>query len=191
MSICNVENCSNQYWSKGLCSAHYQRKRLGKDLSPPIRHITQGQDRQSNPLYMTWKRLKQRCYNPNYKYYEYYGGRGIKVCDRWQGTDGYLNFLEDMREKPEGLTLDRRDNDGDYSPDNCRWATRTTQQINQRLRKDNTSNVKGVHWFKNANLWQVYIDCKGKRKNIGYFKDKQAAINARKSAELDRLLNNV
>lgn len=191
MAICSIESCYNIHWSKGLCSAHYQRQRLGRDLLPPIRHITQGQDRQRNPLYATWRRMRQRCYNPNHKYYEYYGGRGIKVCNRWQGPEGFTSFCEDMGRRPKGLTLDRRDNNKGYSPENCRWATRTTQQINQRLRKDNTSKVKGVHWFKNAKLWSVYIDYNGKRKNIGYFKDKQNAINARKAAELDRLLNNV
>ena len=189
MTRCNIDNCSNKHWSRGLCSAHYQRQRAGTSLEKPIRHT--GENRKYNPLYSTYRQMLQRCSNPNHKYYEYYGGRGIKVCDRWLSVSGFSNFLKDMGKKPKGLTLDRIDNEGDYTPENCRWATRTTQQINRRLSKINTSGVKGVHWFKNANLWSVYIDYKGRRKHIGYFKDKKAAINARKAAELDRLLNNV
>lgn len=76
--------------------------------------------------------MKSRCLCENNESFEHYGGRGIKVCDRWLGPNGFVNFVKDMGRRPEGKSLDRRNPEGDYEPDNCRWASRSTQTANRR-----------------------------------------------------------
>jgi len=78
--------------------------------------------------YKTWMSMKQRCANPKAGFYARYGGRGITVCDRW---NLFVNFLADMGVRPPDHSLDRIDNDGNYEPGNCRWATRKQQSYNK------------------------------------------------------------
>ena len=82
------------------------------------------------PTYEIWKTMRQRCVNPRNRKFRLYGGRGISVCDRW--LNSFVSFLEDMGERPEGCSIDRINNDGNYEPGNCRWATRTQQARNTR-----------------------------------------------------------
>ena len=83
--------------------------------------------------YYAWQNMKRRCFNPNTKRYSDWGGRGITVCDRWLNFE---NFLADMGLKPTPKhSIDRIDNDGDYSAENCKWSTKAEQQNNQRTNR--------------------------------------------------------
>jgi hypothetical protein len=103
--------------------------------------------------YASWQLMKDRCYNRNNTTYEYYGGRGIEVCDRWR--DSFVSFLSDMGKKPEkSFSLDREDGDDNYSPDNCRWASKTAQVRNRR----NTKLVKYQGETKPLAEWCEILD---------------------------------
>jgi hypothetical protein len=93
------------------------------------------------PEYKMFHAIKQRCNNPNCSKYPNYGGRGIKICDRWmeKGVNGFINFLEDMGDRPEGdYSIERIDVNGNYEPENCKWITMSEQSLNKR----NTAVVK-------------------------------------------------
>jgi len=107
--------------------------------------------------YSSWTAMKNRVTQKSHKYYNNYGGRGIKICDRWLGKDGFKNFYEDMGERQEGMTLDRIDVDGDYCPENCRWATLLAQERNKRTAKIVSYNGESLtisEWSKKLGINQ-------------------------------------
>lgn len=106
--------------------------------------------------YNSWRGAKKRCYNENNTSYKYYGGRGIQVCDRW--LNSFENFLTDMGEKPSSShSLDRINNDGDYSPDNCRWATSKEQSSNKRPIKLDSYDVRVIKLLLDKGCSHSYI----------------------------------
>ena len=121
----------------------------GAEVTCPkcLLNITAGVRR--SPTYECWNSMRNRCKYPSHISYKRYGALGIKVCERWDGRGGFANFLADMGERPEGMTLDRIDGKKDYSPDNCRWATMSTQLRNRASLKRYTAFGKSqliIEW---------------------------------------------
>jgi hypothetical protein len=118
-------------------------------------------------LYSVWYDMKSRCYDKNDSRYEDWGGRGIKVCDEWKNDIGiFIRWALSSWKK--GLQIDRRNNDGNYCPENCRFVTRQMSICNTRLlRKDNTSGYRGV--ICNNGKWEARISINNKTKHLGLF----------------------
>lgn len=154
---CSIRGCNkpSRNVRKGMCHMHYMRvRRYGTPF-----HERKGRDPHAmsrHPMYAAWSQMINRCHNPNNSSYGRYGARGIYVCDRWRhgedGRYGFQCFLEDMGERPEGMTLDRHpDPAGPYAPGNCRWATLKQQRANitqagdRRMREGMSRGVK-AYW---------------------------------------------
>lgn len=131
----------------------------------------------------SWRSMKARCYNENNSRFEKYGARGISVCERW--LNSFENFLVDMGEAPEGLTLDRIDVNGNYCPENCRWADIYTQNFNQGMRRNNRSGRTGVSWSEERQKWVAQICLNDKPTSLGRFDTFEEAVAAREKAELE------
>lgn len=135
-----------------------------------MRIITKN-DTRKKPTYLIWQGMRNRCNNSNNKDYFKYGKRGIKVCDRWSGKEGFTNFYYDIGiyRPSTQYSLDRIDNDKGYSPDNCRWATPKQQAANRRKLKSNTSGYIGVYHYKDGRkkMWVARIDMGRKLYNLG------------------------
>jgi len=137
-----------------------------------------------SPIYAVWNGMKSRCYNPKFKFYDRYGGRGIKVCERWHRFE---NFYADMGPTYQpGLTIEREDNDGNYELGNCHWATPAAQNRNQksnvyintcrgRMTMQDAAKIAGITW--RAMAYRVGAGWSGERlfiQNSAYTKSRAA-----------------
>ena len=139
------------YWNC-LCSCGgsktIRRDALLSESTQTCGCFAHGHRKNRTPEYRAWCKLKERCHNKNTEIYYNYGSRGITVCDRWNNS--FLNFLNDMGNRPSPKhSMDRIDNNGNYEPSNCRWATRIEQANNKRTNHSITFNNKTL----NINQW--------------------------------------
>lgn len=138
-----VCSCGNSATVRGASLRSGRSKSCGclkKEIaSVTFKRVKTTHGKSGSEIYEVWKGIIKRCKNKNKKDFNNYGGRGITVCDRWLDFD---NFYSDMGEKPEGMSIDRINNDGNYEPQNCRWATRSEQSRNKRNNRWFTLNGK-------------------------------------------------
>jgi hypothetical protein len=184
--LCQIEGCTNLRRGK-LCNSHYARNRKYGDPLHGVRQSIYGgstsqkkDGRVTSPIYKTWTNMKTRCYNPNVTEYKDYGERGIKVCERW--LYNVRNFIDDMEESYFlGATIERIDVNGDYTPENCIWATWETQQNNRRSNRFleyNNELLTVAQWSKRLGINSTTI-----RQRIDTYKwsiDKTLTTPARK-----------
>lgn len=130
--------------------------------------------------YICWLAMKDRCLNPNNSKHEYY--KKTEIHKEW--INSFETFLKDVGIAPtKNHSLDRIDNNGNYEPNNVRWATKQIQAINQNTPCTNTSGYKGVSYNKKDKKYVAYININKKHKELGRFKNLQEAIDTRKKAE--------
>lgn len=127
--------------------------------------------------YVAWVNMIRRCEKATTRGFERYGGAGVSVCERWHKFE---NFLADMGEAPQGMTIDRLDNAAGYSKDNCHWATPTTQARNRAF-KSTPTGIKGVVFCRDR--FRAKIGVGYKQIHIGYFSTLEEAASARQDAE--------
>ena len=177
-----IQHTIGEYWlcqcdcgvEKEVCSYNL-RHRISKscgcwrDEKAVIDNLKHGYS--DTLTYKRWLDMHQRCENPNNRRYKDWGGRGIKVCDRWHkdNPDGFMNYIKDIELLGDRLdntyTLDRIDNDKDYSPDNIRWANKRKQRINQRSSRIRYLEYAGVK--KTLKEWSIELQAYSS--NILYF----------------------
>lgn len=128
-------------------------------------------------IYRVWEDIKKRCNNPKNKGYKNYGGRGITYDPSWEKFENFYNDIKDGYQ--DNLTIDRKDNDGNYCKENCRWSTRAVQARNSRkLKSTNTSGYRGVSFKKRNKKYVARVVVNNEHKHLGYFKDPIQAAKA-------------
>lgn len=132
----------------------------------------------------------QRCENPSMINYEYYGGKGISVCEEWKTNRASFFDWALSNGYEDSLTIDRINGSRNYEPSNCRFVPMTIQNRNKDKPKTNTSGYKGVCFKKRENKWAANIRCEGKQKHLGYFDSAEEAFEAYKTFVIENNMEN-
>jgi predicted DNA-binding protein (UPF0251 family) len=148
--LCSIDGCVSESRCNGMCFKHSTRAyRHGDPMvtkNPKWGQLSAIADKKIREI---WRSMLSRCENSKHKYYKSYGGRGIKVCERWHN---FSNFVSDMGDRPfsasaRGYSLERKNNDGDYEPSNCKWGTQTEQARNRRTTKLTPEKIMAARSF--------------------------------------------
>lgn len=126
------------------------------------------------PEYRSYWAMISRCYNHRNSSFMNYGGRGVEVCDSWLLS--FEEFLRDMGTRPEGTSIERLSVDGDYTPENCCWASASEQQRNKRLQRNNRSGTTGISFDSARNRWKVCITLPDNKRYYNRFLSKEEAL---------------
>lgn len=188
-----VKTCSqcgerkNFYNGSSVCQAcqWFSRTHAGARRTAPLR-IRDNVKKNNASEYSIYRGMKKRCSSKNAARYKNYGGRGIKVCDRWLGPDGFHHFLADMGPRPDdSYSIDRIDPNGNYEPDNCRWADKWTQAANTTKKRLYSRKV-GVTFNKSIGLWVATLQ-KDNKRYVRYAKTEPEAIRLRLKLEKEQI----
>lgn len=138
-----------------------------------------------HPMYSVWTGMLNRCNNTTTDNYKHYGARGITLCEEWLNPKNFIEWAESTHPNIKDYTLDRIDNDKGYSPENCRWVDKTTQCVNQRMKKNNTSGYVGICYYPMYGTWGASIQMNKQKTHLGTFKTKEEAVQARDQYIID------
>jgi hypothetical protein len=167
--------------------AIYECPVCGKEFKTSVGHVNNGHTKSccsrkdrcglsDHRLYNIWCNMIKRCYNPKIRHYDRYGGRGIEVCSEWKNDFMLFYNWALGGGYADDLVIDRKDNDGNYEPNNCRWVTLFVNSQNQGMRSNNTSGYRGVSF--NCGKWRAQIISNGSHYDLGRFDSKEQAAQA-------------
>lgn len=151
-------DCGTEQWLSMLTFLYSKGDSCGcrRREVTELRSVTHGHSRvgAETGTHRSWRAMIRRCTKPKATDFAFYGGRGIRVCERWMS---FQNFLDDMGERPPGMTIDRENSNGDYTPANCRWTTRPNQSRNRRDTVWEAHEPAQVRWLSSLGYRQIDI----------------------------------